>query len=216
MKITLINGSPKPKDSVSGLIAEALRKRIGAEALRERTSAAADCACALCNVVKQERGEIIEAMRGSDALVFIFPLYVDGLPSHLLRLLDEERDRIAEAAPGATVYAVLNNGFYEGRQNALALEMMRSFTVRAGLTWGRGVGVGAGPMTFFAPIGRGPMKRLGAALDALAKDIPERAAADDYSFEPNFPKFLYEAAAHHTWRRAARKRGLTIKRLYKK
>jgi hypothetical protein len=78
------------------------------------------------------------------------------------------------------------------------------------------------------------MKRLGAALDALAKDIskqtaakdapervaakdaPERAAADDYTFEPNFPRFLYKAAAHHTWRRAARKRGLSIKRLYKK
>jgi hypothetical protein len=80
-------------------------------------------------------------------------------------------------------------------------------------------------MTFFAPIGRGPMKRLGAALDALAKDIPARAAAkdaparaaaEDYIFAPNFPKFLYKAAAHHTWRRAARKRGLPIKRLYKK
>jgi multimeric flavodoxin WrbA len=207
-KITLINGSPKPKSSASKLISEHLQEKIGA---------AADCT--ICNPAKQGRDEIIESIRGSDALVFIFPLYVDGIPSHLLRLLDEARDEIADAAPGATVYSVVNNGFYEGRQNILALEMMRHFTARAQLTWGRGIGVGAGAMIHSLTIGQGPLKKLGNALSILAKDIlsaQNSAPPGDQTVEPNFPRFLYKAAAHSGWRKAARKNGLDPQSLHKK
>jgi multimeric flavodoxin WrbA len=199
MKIAIINGSPKNRGSISGLIARALKERLDGVA-----------ECVVNNVANETHGDILQTIRGSDAIVFIFPLYVDGIPSHLLRLLDGECGKIAESAPGATVYAIVNNGFYEGWQNVTALSMMRNFAARAGLKWGRGVGVGAGPIIYSATIGRGPLKKLGVALDALAKDIVERAAADDYTFEPHFPRFIYKIIAHHTWRRAARKNGVRI------
>jgi multimeric flavodoxin WrbA len=197
MKIALINGSPKSKDSASEIIAKALRNRM------ER---AADCI--ICHAVK--RSEVMEALNGCGALVFIFPLYVDAVPSHLLRLLDDARNEIADAAPEAMVYAVVNNGFYEGRQNMVALEMMRNFCSCSGLKWGQGLGVGAGGMIFAAPVGHGPMKNLGQALDLLARNILYGRTAYDYMFEPNFPKFLYKIAAHMKWRWQAAKNGLTI------
>jgi multimeric flavodoxin WrbA len=197
LKIALINGSPKAHNSASEIIANALQGAVGASA---------DClhVCAM----KQNSNEILDAIEGCDALVFFFPLYVDGIPSHLLRFLDETQTDIAKAASGAMVYAVVNNGFYEGHQNTTAFEIMRHFTVCAGLKWGQGIGVGAGGMIHAAPVGRGPMKNLGRAIDRLAASVLNAESADDYTFEPNFPRFLYNAIAHFGWRSQSRKNGL--------
>jgi multimeric flavodoxin WrbA len=204
-KIAFINGSPKRGKSASWIISGAIAEKIGD---------AADCV--FCNAANQERAEIIEAMSGCDALVFVFPLYVDGIPSHLLRLLDEAREEIAAAAPGATVYVAMNNGFYEGHQNILAFEMMRSFAARAGLAWGRALGIGAGGMIYHLTVGKGPLKNLGNAISDLAKDIITLTSAPDSMIEPNFPRSLYKTAAHIEWRKAARKNNLTPKQLHKK
>jgi multimeric flavodoxin WrbA len=172
-------------------------------------------ACVVCGAAEFARG-VPAALWGSDALVFVFPLYVDGIPSHLLRFLDESMRDIAEAASGATVYVAVNNGFFEGRQNAVALEIMRNFTARAGLRWGLGLGVGAGGMIRAARMGYGPMKNLGKALDALASDILASRTGEDRVCEPNFPKALYNALAHLGWRASARKNGVKRKKLYLK
>jgi len=130
--------------------------------------------------------------------------------------LDEIQHEIADTAPGLLVYAIVNNGFYEGRQNVTALDMMRNFCDRAGLAWGQGVGVGAGGMAGAAPVGHGPMKNLGSALDLLAENILGNNSAEDYIFEPNFPRFLYKASAHVGWKMQARKNGLKADMLYGK
>ena len=69
-----------------------------------------------------------------------------------------------------TVYAVVNCGFYEGRQNSLAIAMMENWCHRAGLRWGQGLGIGAGGMLAGirnVPLGSGPKKNLGRALEQL-------------------------------------------------
>jgi hypothetical protein len=205
MRVTIVNGSPKTKRSASGLIAAALGERLPSAA-----------ECAMCHAAEQNRSEIMAAFAGSDALVFVFPLYVDGIPSHLLRLLDEMQDAVAEVAPDAVVYCAINNGFYEAHQNVAALEQMENFCVRSGLKWGQGLGVGAGGMIQSAPIGHGPMKNLGRALDALAENIRDGKAASNFFVEPNFPKFLYNMIAHEGWRVQAKRHGLNPKQLYDK
>jgi multimeric flavodoxin WrbA len=207
MKAALINGSPKRKHSVSLHMLEYLRGALSP-----------DCDCVPdCNVMRQSGDEILEAVRDCGALVFAFPLYVDGIPSHLLAFLDEARDRIAGcAAPGAKVYALINNGFYEARQNSLALAMMKRFCERAGLSWGGGVCAGAGGMIQSLPIGRGPMRNLGRALDAMAGNISRLATAEDVFVPPNFPRFLYILMGHHGWKSYARRHGMKPKQLYGK
>jgi multimeric flavodoxin WrbA len=203
MKALLVNGSPKPQGSASAIILDALRERMG-DAVETVTYHAA----------QQDAERFMQAAQGCDALVFAFPLYADGIPSHLLRLLDEAQHAVAQAAPRAKVYAVVNNGFYEGQQNILALEMMRSFCDCANLAWGRGIGVGGGGMMGAAPIGHGPLKRLGLALDALAAAILAGEAAPDDLLDPAFPRFLYHAAAHSGWRAQAKRNGLKPRQLY--
>ena len=204
MNIALINASPKRGDSASISVLRALEKRLSGAAINWCDSASADAEALLC------------AVRGCSAIVFAFPLYVDGIPANLLRELEQICPCIAEAAPQAKVYALVNNGFYDGRQNALALEMMQHFTQEAGLTWGQGIGIGAGGMMQSAPIGAGPLTRLGEKLNALADTILQGRSAENATFDPNFSRFLYMKAAHMGWRLKAKNNGLKRSELYKR
>jgi multimeric flavodoxin WrbA len=205
MKIALINGSPKSKDSSSGFILDALQKRLSVSTV----------SIVVSNVTKQKQKEIPEAIQGCNALVFAFPLYVDGLPAHFLEFLDEAKYAIALNAPDAKVYCLVNNGFYEARQNSIAIAMMKSFCKHSGIAWGYGVGIGGGGMIHVASAGHGPMKNLGRVLDRLADNIYGLKTVDDCFVEPNFPRSLYMFAANRGWKTQGKKNGLKIKQLYK-
>jgi multimeric flavodoxin WrbA len=204
MNIALINASPKRGDSASKTVLQALEKRLADAEITWHDSASGDASA------------LLYAVRGCNALVFAFPLYVDGIPANLLRQLEQICPSIAQAAPQARVYTLVNNGFYDGRQNALALEMMQHFTQEADLTWGQGIGIGAGGMMHSSPIGTGPLARLGKTLDALADTILQRRSVENITLDPNFPRFLYMQAAHLGWRSQAKKNGLKRSELYKR
>ncbi|MCL2235594.1 MAG: NAD(P)H-dependent oxidoreductase [Defluviitaleaceae bacterium] len=196
MKILILNGSPKPSGSASEKLAEGLAQRLG------------NAEITMFNAMKTGKDEFVAQVNAIDALVVVFPLYVDGLPSHLLRLLDEAKGEIKSSA---RVYSIANNGFYEGQQNHLALEMMRHFSASSGMEWGQGLGVGAGGMVGVAPFGSGPMKNIGKALDKMAQNILNKQNGDDFYIQPNFPKFLYKMAAHRSWYSQAKGNGISRK-----
>ena len=200
MKVAFINGSPKREKSASRTILLALQERLGAPAGSH-----------IFHISALGGEEAPDFLAGCDAIIFAFPLYVDGIPAYLLRFLEEIKNDIASIAPKARVYAIVNNGFYEGEQNALALQMMENFCLSSGLQWGQGLGVGAGGMVQAAPVGSGPMKNLGQALDGMAENILRLQAAETRFVAPNFPRFLYKAGAHLGWRAQARKNGLKAK-----
>jgi NAD(P)H-dependent FMN reductase len=235
MKIAIINGSPKKKGSASEAIVAALLDRLTqaddlqqaadppqAAGLRQAdnpvqsTNPRQAVECVVCHAARQGYDEIMASLAGSNALVFVFPLYVDGIPSHLLRLLDGAQETIAGTAPGARVYGIVNSGFYEAHQNDIALEQLEICCTRCGLAWGQGLGVGGGGMTLSAPIGHGPMQGLGRALDTLAGTILSGKTADRFFVEPGFPKFLYQMGAHTNWRLEARRHGLKTRQLYRR
>jgi hypothetical protein len=219
MKIALLNGSPKGRGGVSGKILSSLAERLPESA--ELVS---------FHIIKQDCDEIIAGLRGCDAVVFAFPLYVDSLPSHLIRFLEiiqntpncltgnNANNGATDPTGGGTsamVYALVNNGFYEARQNATAIEMMKRFCARSGLVWGRAAGIGAGGMiSGSSRIGYGPFRSLGRTLDAMAGSISASETGGDLYVEPNFPRFLYIMAGHAGWKRAAKKNNLSVDRLY--
>ncbi|MDR1642134.1 MAG: NAD(P)H-dependent oxidoreductase [Clostridiales bacterium] len=202
MKVAIINGSPKLRESASQLLAEAVQKKLGNQT-----------ECAICSPIGPEGSEILKKIEGANALVFVFPLYIDGLPSHLLRFLDESLQDISDKASGAMVYSIVNNGFFEGRQNAVAFEIMRNFADKAGLKWGQGIGVGGGGMLRSVGIGRGPLKKVGNTLDLLSKNIINARSAQNYTVDPDFPRALYIAVAHLSWRASARKNKVNSKQM---
>lgn len=205
MNVILCNGSLKGQKSASGLIIRSLQKRLsGQTPVKE------------LNLGKGPFQEVLEA----DALVFVSPLYADALPSHTVRAL-RALEALFHKSPEKCrlVYAVVNSGFYEGRQNRLALEMFRCWSIRAGLTWGQGVGVGGGPMLTAIetiPEGHGPGKNFTQAMDILSQNIQAGAGGEDLLIDPNFPRILYKAAAEIGWRKQAAGNGLRKKDLNRK
>ena len=58
------------------------------------------------------------------------------------------------------------------------------------------------------PMGKGPKANLGRALQGMAGLIGQAAPAENLYINPNFPRFLYKAAAEMGWRHMARENGL--------
>lgn len=198
MKILLVCGSQRPGGGASLYLLKALRDRLGQK--HETVMARA----------LESAGDGAEGLDLSafDAVVAAFPLYFDSLPSVLLRLM-----RSAEASRNAgtkrpRVYAIVNCGFYEAGQNRVALDMLWKWCEKCGLKRGYGLAVGGGEMARAAPLGHGPSANLGKAIDRLALDILEGGEGSAVYVEPNFPRFLYQMAAHMGWRKRARQNGL--------
>lgn len=206
MKITLINGSPKAQDSASQCILDDLKPLLSNQEIAE---------IHFKKPLIEEKDK--EVLINSDVLIFAFPLYVDSVPSHVLSCLREMEDLLKSRH--IYVYGIVNNGFYEGTQNAPALEVLKHWTHRTGLIWGQGVGVGSGGMltaTKNTPLGKGPKRSLGKAFHSSANNILENRSDDNLYVNANFPRFLYKFMAEVGWNRQGKKNGLEVKDLYKK
>ena len=133
-KTVLINCSPKKKLSVSGFIMKCAGFMIRGpkECFQLRTPA--------------DRKPILNALKTAGKAVFIAPLYVDSVPSHMLPFLKEMEGFCKENGLHLKVYVIANNGFIEGKQNEPLMQVMENFCARAGLAWCGGVGIGGGVM----------------------------------------------------------------------
>jgi multimeric flavodoxin WrbA len=205
MKVCLINGSPKTGLSASSRIAQALVKNL------ENPSD-----CQSLNAKSENESEITQALSGAKAIVLVFPLYVDSLPSHLIKFLAKISPTLASLAPNCRIYAVVNNGFWEAQSNDTAISILKNFCRKSGLNWGQALGCGGGGMIEMTPIGRWPLKRLALALKELAASINDLTSGDTLYVRPSIPRFLYKIGAHWKWRTLASKNNLDSKDLYRR
>jgi hypothetical protein len=134
MKTVLINCSPKKRFCASAYFLSLQRLFVSGEKVNEKLRTPSDHA------------RILEQLRDARAVVFCLPLYVDGVPSHVLRFLEEMEPFCRENGLKINVYCVANSGFIEGKQNEPLMQVFEHFCTRAGLLWGGGVGIGGGVM----------------------------------------------------------------------
>ena len=134
MKTVFINCSPKKRFCASAYFLAVQRVFVRGEKVSEKLRTRGD----------HER--ILRALADADAAVFCLPLYVDGVPSHVLYFLEAMEAFCRENGLRLRVYCVANNGFIEGKQNEPLMQVFENFCRRAGLTWGGGVGIGGGVM----------------------------------------------------------------------
>lgn len=83
---------------------------------------------------------------GMDVVCLFVPLYVDGLPSHIVEFLIQAEGCCKNHPCQFRLYVLANNGFVEGKQNRPALNMLQAWCERAEITWGGGIGIGGGVM----------------------------------------------------------------------
>ena len=134
MKTVFINCSPKKRFCASAYFLFLQRLFTGGKKVTEKLRAPSD------------HDRVLQQLRDAQAVVFGVPLYVDGIPSHVLRFLERMEAFCRENGLRLSVYCVANNGFIEGRQNEPLMQCFEHFCRRANLTWGGGVGIGGGVM----------------------------------------------------------------------
>lgn len=203
MKIAFINGSPKVKGSASGCILQDLKTF-----LKPDSNTICEYNFSKPQLSKEEMEQLVEY----NILVFAFPLYVDGIPSHLLSCLSQlEEFFTTMERKEIIVYSFVNCGFYEGHQNRLAIEMVENWCEKAGLKWGQGIGIGAGGMLQSlqsVPIGHGPKKNMEKAFKLLVNNILKCTSGENIFITPNFPRIAYKLAAEMGWRQTVKANGL--------
>lgn len=223
MKIALINGSPKVKESSSRILLEELKscilkKERSVEKVSEKTKTGEEGKVRKNGKVTVTEIEFhtssvmegtLKELSTANAWVFACPLYVEGIPAHLLScLVQMEKSELQNC--GISVYGIVNCGFYEGIQAEFALKILQNWCAKAGFVWGGGIGVGGGGGLAQMPkveSGKGPRAPIEKALGAMADTILRRETQDNCYVSVAFPRFLYKMAAQMGWRQSIRANG---------
>ena len=207
MKISIINGSPKVGKSNSEILGNYILSLLKDNEIKKYYSIS-------FRLNNENKNEIYN----SDVLIFLFPLYVDGIPSNLLKLLVEfEKEKVVN--PATRVYCVVNNGFYEGKQNRLAILQIKNWCEKIKARWGQGIGVGAGELLPYlkkCKLEQGPLKNLGKALEKFSINILTLKNDKDIYINPNWLKSLYFFQATISWILKGRKNNLRVRELFRK
>lgn len=207
MKIALINGSPKANNSTSKILLADL-KRILTEHTPDSPAEKAEIAeTNLHNTVVST--EALKMLHDSDTWIFACPLYVDGIPAHLLSCLIQLEACDWTDCP-IRIYGIVNCGFYEGIQAEFALSILQNWSVKTGLAWGGGIGVGGGGALAQMPPaenGHGTRAPIEKALRAMADKILRHEVQENNYVSIAFPRFLYKMAAQIGWRQMIKANG---------
>lgn len=198
LKVALINGSPKAANSNSQRVIDELVCELDENCVMEEFP------------MRTDRVEHPGKLMGYNVWVFVFPLYVDAVPSHLLKCMMQLEEYLLAEQPDVTVYAVVQGGFYEASQTKLAMEMMENWCARCYLKWGMSVGIGGGGMLQMLDQKHNfCMLDIEETLGNLSEIILQRGNAPAQFAEPNLPKKLYKIAAEKSFRKTAKANGLT-------
>lgn len=135
MKVLILNGSPKAKGGVSRYFSKVLKRSLwGCEITEVDVNS------------KQGFTKALKALGDVDSVVLSVPLYVDGIPSHLIPFLKEAEVLCKEKNFRFNLYVMSNGGFVEGVQNKSHLNMYEAWCRRTNIQWGGGLGIGGGVM----------------------------------------------------------------------
>ena len=213
-RVLFLIGSPKGPKSTSESLAAYLSNKLQEKGIDTEK-------CYVYPSFKSDKGqeELSSAVDRSDILILVFPLYVDSLPSLVIRAMEviaEHRKKITNVKRQKFV-AITNCGFPEAHQTETALAICRRFAGETGMEWLGGLGLGMG-----GAINRKPLEELGfmtrnvrksldltAAALAGGESVPQEAV--DLMSRRLLPVWLYLYFGNRGWKRHARKNNVLEK-----
>jgi multimeric flavodoxin WrbA len=216
-EMTLISASPKVGEpSVSDWLSGHARSLIEGDGISIHQINVRN------SIAKNTKGADYETMLTSDALVFIFPLYIFCLPGIMIRYLQDfytyfkssrEHSKISK------VFCAVNCGFPEDEINAEAVRVIKSFSGKINAEFRFGLMIGGGGMLLGAadaPFMKKTLSVIDRALMQMKTDMLTDSSAPvrDIQTRANFPRRLYFFGAGQGWRSMAKKNKLRNKDLY--
>ena len=191
---TLINGSPKIKDSNSMHFINTITSMLDNYNMFE--------------LKKDNYDVIIDSIIGSDVILFAFPLYVDSPSSITLSFLDYIYDNNIDLS-NKKVYVICNCGFREGEQNNTAINIMKRWCEKVGATYASSIMIGAGEI-----VGKDKFKFISKKalkdINKFANIIKSKEITDDIITTMDlFNNKMYCYAANMSWNKKGKKNNLS-------
>ena len=172
----LIVGSPKTNSpSASSVLGNYLLKRLGDDGWETESLTLR------ANLSREEgEAELLASLDCAGLILLVFPLYADALPHLVTKALTviAAHRRAAAHPPSQRLAAIVNSGFPETHQNAVALAICQEFAAQSGIVWRGGLALGAGGIIGEQPLDAAkrsgpPVKHIVQALDLSATALSE-------------------------------------------
>lgn len=197
MNMVLINGSPKGEKSCSKELLEIFKSEL------EKENNVYEISILDKRIKDEDKFHIVS---NCDNIVIAFPLYVDCLPSTVIKFLEgfEKYTKDNNIKCDSRLYCIVNCGFYEGIQNRQALKVVKNFTQHIDkIKYDGGIGIGTGPFIYGsssipweAKIKASVRKEIDKLIDAIKND---ESINKDLFTEANMNKRLYIQAGNFGW-----------------
>lgn len=187
--LTMINGSPKKKNSNSYYFLSKISKN---EILN----------------LKFQFDKILKQISSSDIILLSFPLYVDSPTSLVLELLDYIIDHNINMI-SKKIYIIVNCGFLEGEQNITAVNIIKSWCKKVKAVYMGSLMIGAGEI-----VGKSKYKFISISalkkINKMKKSIENHTYFGDNITTINFlNNKIYCILANDNWRLKCKKNGLS-------
>jgi len=190
----LLIGSPKVKKSTSASIGNYLLALLGKKGLRTES-------LRINAMLKSDesRNKLWSIVNNSEIVILSCPLYVDNLPSFVIEAMELILEQRKSARPirRQQLLAILNCGYPEPEQNAVAIDICKQFAQESGFDWAGGLAFGMGVAIDGHPLEAkkypvGNIKKsLVLTADALICQKPLPKQAVELMAKPIMPVWFY-------------------------
>jgi multimeric flavodoxin WrbA len=159
--------------------------------------------------------DLINILISAEKIVFGMPLYVDGIPSAPLRIMEKMEQH---KTGSKKIYVVANMGLYESRQISNLLSMMKCWCEKCDYEYCGGLAVGAGEMITNMVNVKNPEKGMarntGTGMIKLANAIDRSGSIEDIYADPyKCSRGAYIFMANMSWPLHAKSLGVKKKEL---
>ena len=209
--ILMLNCSYKVKSSNTDYFFQLLQDEIAK--CSDRECKAISIRDVFKNVEQGSLDDFVKELKHAKAFVIGAPLYVDGLPSQAVKLLELLLENYKDQLPTLPVYVVSNLGFYEAEQIQHLLAMVENWCSRMGMAYGGGLAIGAGPMIRALdnlPAKKMVLKDIFKGMKRLALAIANRKKMQNYYTKTVIPRAVYLKATHQSFDQTAIENGLQV------
>lgn len=166
MKIVSLVGSNRGEKCTSASLVNYLAQRLAEHGV----AVASHCAIDMYGQ-PHRLDAFLNNLKESKLLIISAPIYVDLLPSPVIHVLEEVRDRVGpKGLEGRKLLAIIHSGYPEPQQRRPALGMCRCFAREVGMEWWGGLSFGG-----TSPISGQPLEAMGGMTKGIRSVLDQTA-----------------------------------------
>lgn len=201
-KLLIINGSPRYDRGASSTLIEDMKPYIKVP-----------YDVCFSGGLNSFNDELRPLLKEADSIMFVFPVYVDSLPSNLtycLKYIYDNKEEIG-IKKDAKIFVYAQCGLHEADQTETSIDIIRNWAQRMDLQFVQAVGFGAsgtllGAKKFAA--GEGIKRDMPAIIETLMKAVETGQGGENQYATVTISREEYQAASEAAWRKLALRNGL--------